>query len=312
MATKVMLTSAVRAGLCLAALAVARGAPLSDAEVDLLPPHIGVVPDEPPKLEQEGAAGGRAWGALLYGDSINNTMLMAMQIRSTRLLTPLYPHVTMVTDDVPPAHRKVLEDAGTQLLDIGTHAPLPSALENSPALQADGGNLLRVWRGIFSKLRIWQWTQYEQVVFLDGDALMNVGANASSIFDACGAYAFGAARDAVRLTPRGAPMLNAGMMAVRPSEKMYALLMEMLEVYEFELSCGETLPEQTFLSDVYRAMLSGEHGLRLLDPTYNYGCHGDPTTADIVDPESACRAAALLERGPVARVPPPCIPASLQ
>lgn len=212
----------------------------------------------------------RAMVTLLYGTNPNVTVMLKVQLQSMQQALHQYDHVTMVTADVPMQTRKSLEAFGSRCIEIQpVTAPDSAFLYLDPTLRI-------VWNNVFSKLLIWNLTQYEQVVFIDTDAYLtgDIG-SANSIFHDCGAHSFCAVHDNLKLTPAGNPLLNAGMMVVRPSKVELKWLMGKLAEYIF--LPGSKTPEQVFLSDVYSQI----DQIKWLSARYNYGCH-DPK---FIEPE---------------------------
>ena len=69
---------------------------------------------------------------------------------------------------------------------------------------------------------MWALTEYDQVAFVDADAVLTEHADGRAIFEACGQASFCAVRDLKVSTPReGAPLFNAGLMVVRPNAVKY-------------------------------------------------------------------------------------------
>ena len=171
----------------------------------------------------------------------------------------------MVTPDVDPAHRSALRSAGAQLLEVPM-VPLPTSLRRSSVLGA-GSLMGRVWHAVFSKLLLWNLTQYEHVAFLDTDAIATEAlTNAAQLFDACPAgHSMCAVRDALGRTALNNTMANAGFMIVRPSADVFADMMASLRRTTFHPKT--TTPEQAFLSDFFadRAAAAAAAGGRVAE-----------------------------------------------
>ncbi|KAL1524272.1 hypothetical protein AB1Y20_019175 [Prymnesium parvum] len=225
----------------------------------------------------------RAVVTLLYGEGYNNTNLVKLQARALSDVPhsdSVYEHVVMVTRDVPVAMAQSIAAMGSRVINVPV-IPMPRSLqEQSKVLGGKSSIMGEVWGTVFTKLHIWNLTEYDQVVFLDSDAFPTSELpSASTIYDECGEAAFCAVRDSMLTTPYGAPLLNAGMMVVRPNKTFYHELLEVLDEWTFDPTTKT--PEQTFLSDYHEPSVQGNHthqmpqAIKWLNATYNFGCH-DP------------------------------------
>ena len=208
-----------------------------------------------------------AFATLMYGNSRNGTLQIQVQGRSIRKQAPGVAHIVMMLDDVLEVTADLLRREGSLVLRVPT-IPLPTSLYKVRLMETAVGRqmLTDTWRGIFSKVLISNFTDFEQVAFLDSDAVLISGYKSPyDVFDACGDAAICAVRDSMGWTPRGSPMLNAGLIVARPARQALSSIITELRAYEFHPDTKT--PEQTFISDVFHA------SIKWLSPAYNFGCH---------------------------------------
>eukprot|EP00966_Prymnesium_polylepis_P204536 4738285-Prymnesium_polylepis.1 len=106
------------------------------------------------------------------------------------------------------------------------------------------------WLLVFSKLHIFNMTRYAQVAFLDADMFL-ADARADKAFTNC-AVELCAVRDHAPSPLRHAPMINVGLLIVRPSARRYV---ELLHAMDEWVAPRARLPEQEFLSAFYNVSL---------------------------------------------------------
>jgi hypothetical protein len=118
------------------------------------------------------------------------------------------PRVVMVTADVPTSARSALVAQGWHLRDI---EPIPNP---KPAAE----HFFRRFDGTFTKLRAWELTEFDRVVFLDADTL--VVQNADDLFDRPG---FAAAPDFFM-----PDRFNSGVMVLHPSQDTFQRMLQQM------------------------------------------------------------------------------------
>ena len=149
-----------------------------------MPTHVQAMePWTVSELRHAAPRGRRAYATLLYGDSLNATGLVLLQARSLANLLSgsynigglridsdgyAYDHV-ILANSVPKSYERMMLSMGSKIL----HVPLikmPVELWNSTLLRGDA-LMGEVWASVFTKLHIWNMSDYDQVAFLDSDAL---------------------------------------------------------------------------------------------------------------------------------------------
>ena len=193
----------------------------------------------------------RVWATLLSGNDLNRSLNAQVQVLSVKTFSA-HPHLTLVTPDVATATRARLRELGSSVLEVEPITP-PNPIAH---LQ---------WWCVFTKLRAFELSAHaEQVAFIDNDALLTTPA-ADGVFSACSAELCGV-RDLTLAA--GKPMLNAGLLVVRPSPARFAQLSVALS----ESRTTDFFPEQQFLADFFRADAPGGElgrGVQELDGTFN-------------------------------------------
>ena len=198
------------AALFLPAVALA-SSPRLDGALEPAPMHAGAQGQQPWDAhvadQQHGSAnslGPRVWATLLTGVTLNVTLQIEHQMISVRRHSA-YPHVTLVTPEVPASARERVRLAGSHLINV-------TRIESSAPAQDPW------FADIFTKLHIFNFTQFSQIAYVDSDALL-IDRRADGIFDECarqGDPPFCGVRD-LHNTTSGGVMLNAGVVVVRPS-----------------------------------------------------------------------------------------------
>ena len=196
----------------------------------------------------------RTWVSMMYGSSENMTQLALLQIHSVRRFS-IYQHLTMVTPDVALSVRQLLSNAGSRVVEVPLILPPQHILKK----------VYSWWKAVFSKLNAFNLSnqtavEFEKVAFIDLDAFL-VHHGADAIFDACNAREFCAVRDIKDMCQatgkwkqqpcqqgRGHPMINTGVMLIKPSAGLFKALMRALQAEKHEYAM---MPEQEFLSTIY-------------------------------------------------------------
>ena len=214
-----------------------------------------------------------AWVTLMYGNSRNMTAYLMMQQRYVAKRAKYLDdgtevdHVIMLTPDVLEETEQALTKEGTSRVIRVKPLPLPDSLLTVDSMADEHGRemLMGTWGAVFTKLLIYNFTDYDRVALLDGDAFP-VGA-ATGVFDACPeGLPLCAVQDAEETTPYNNTLLNAGLMVATPIPGRFDGLMEVLS-RNYTFHPGTTTPEQTFLSDIYKGQIGWLSGM------YNFGCH---------------------------------------
>ena len=148
--------------------------------------------------------GARAWVTLLTGVTVNVTLQVEHQMVSV-LRHSAYPHVTLCTPEVTASARERVRRAGSHVFNV-------SRIEN-PLPTPDPW-----FADIFTKLHIFNLTRFDQLAYIDSDAVL-IDQRADTIFDACseqGNPGLCGVRDMNNST-HGNPMVNAGVVVIQPS-----------------------------------------------------------------------------------------------
>ena len=137
-----------------------------------------------------------AYVTLLYGGFLLGARVLGQSLRETDTTRDL---IALCTQEVSEHTRQVLRDDGWIIRHItNIHSPYEG--------KSSRGDY---FSGIFSKLHIWNMTEYERIIYLDSDAL--VLSNIDHMFD-CGTFcaAF-----------RHSDLFNAGIVVVEPSRVIF-------------------------------------------------------------------------------------------
>jgi glycogenin glucosyltransferase len=122
-----------------------------------------------------------------------------------------YPRVVMATSDVPASARQHLRNHGWLIRPV---EPIPNPCPVPNQLYPRFAN-------VFTKLRAWELTEYDQVLFVDGDTL--VMRNLDALFERPGPIA--AAPDFFM-----PDQFNSGCMVLQPAATTFAAMREALSV----------------------------------------------------------------------------------
>jgi alpha-N-acetylglucosamine transferase len=161
-----------------------------------------------------GAAGGGARGrdpreayvTLLYGGFLLGARVLGQSLRETGTKKEL---IALCTETVSDATKDILKQDGWTIRDIqNIHSPYEGLSKRGS-----------YFSGIFSKLHIWNMTDYDRIVYLDSDVL--VVRNIDHMFD-CGTFcaAF-----------RHSDLFNAGIVVVQPNRTIFNHMLEKIEVF---------------------------------------------------------------------------------
>jgi len=170
-------------------------------------------------------------------------------MRSIALSGTKADRVVLHTPAVDKADLRVLEQSGVRLIEAGhldtsdgfnqrhsrkaQHAAAPFTKGEKPAFHSPLDN--------FIKLRLWQLTEYERIVFIDADALMLQ--NCDRLFD----YPEFSAAPNVYESLSDFHRLNSGVFVAKPSKATFHAMMEKLDVPDMFW----TRTDQTFLQSYF-------------------------------------------------------------
>ncbi|KAL1504247.1 hypothetical protein AB1Y20_010656 [Prymnesium parvum] len=184
--------------------------------------------------------GRRAWVTLLTGNSVNYTAMALVQVRSVARFSRLAHHVTLITPNVKARARARLAAAGSTVREVP-----PVEWRHMPPEVGPH------WRLVFTKLHLYNMTDYVQVAFLDADMFL-ADTMADKVFtcekEVC------AVRDHAVAPETGSFMINVGLLVVRPSAARFSELVRRMDGW---VSPDVRLPEQEFLSDYYNVTRNG-------------------------------------------------------
>ncbi|XP_010558459.1 PREDICTED: galactinol synthase 5-like [Tarenaya hassleriana] len=116
------------------------------------------------------AAGGRAYVTFLAGDK-DYWMGVVGLAKGLRRARSAYPLVVAVLPDLPEEHRRILVDQGCLVREIEPVYPPENQTQFAMAYYVIN----------YSKLRIWEFVEYEKMIYLDGD--IQVMENIDHLFD---------------------------------------------------------------------------------------------------------------------------------
>ena len=153
--------------------------------------HVGssdVVSSWESKSVQPQAKSKEAYVTLLYGGFLLGARVLGKSIRDTGTQKDL---VVMCTEAVSKETKEVLESDGWIVHQVGN---IKNPYEDTV-----------YFSGVYSKLHIWNMTDYERVIYLDSDTL--VVSNIDHLFD-CGTFC---------ASYRHSDLLNSGILVVEPS-----------------------------------------------------------------------------------------------
>ena len=143
----------------------------------------------------------RAYVGLLY----NNAYSIPVRVLYRSMLRHglRYPFLLLVTEDVSDDVRADMRADG---IDVR-----PVEVIRAPTTTRDR------WTFVYTKLRVWQLTQYDQLAYLDADAVV-VDSCMDNVFDACGDHVVCGVSDLFESMG-----FNAGLIVLRPNNKMHSI-----------------------------------------------------------------------------------------
>lgn len=224
--------------LCAAALAAAAAAP----------------PDAAPPTP----APRTAYVTALLNNSEGFLYLAETLLYSLRATGTAHDVYILLTPVIAPITRVRLRAHGYRLIDIPLLTPVPFPERCAGAVKQDGVS-------VFNKIYMWGLTQFDKIVFLDTDIV--VQGNIDDLFDYPG-VPFSAAPDL-----GSGELFNTGVVVYEPSK---ALMHELLDkVYTLE---GYDCTDQGFLNAVFREHWASVPAERRLPRTYNF--MSNPVTSE--------------------------------
>ncbi|KAF8039747.1 hypothetical protein BT93_B2076 [Corymbia citriodora subsp. variegata] len=240
--------------------------------LDFIPPSVRPMAPAKPAVKPA-VSQSRAYVTFMAGkgDSVKGVVGLVKGLRNAK---STYRLVVAVLPDVPEDHRRILEEQGCRVREIKLVCPPGN---QTPFAMAD-------YFINYSKLRIWEFVEYDKMIYLDGD--MQVHDNIDHLFDMEDGY-FYAVLDCFcertwshtpqyaigycqqcpdkvpwrdEMGPRPSPYFNDGMFVFEPSRTTYEGLM-----HTFQGTPPTPFAQQDFLNTYFRPIY------RPLPLTYNFG-----------------------------------------
>ena len=211
-----------------------------------------------------------AWVTLTMGNSRNQTGTLQLQKRTIDKYSSGIDHVIMMSSDVRKDTEELLAAGGSRIIRVSS-IPNPPKLRNLHVRSEDAAKLLSTtWSLLFTKFFVFNLTEYGQVVYMDSDAyLIREVLAPYDPFSACGLASFCAVRDNMDVTPYGHPLLNGGVLVVRPNATRLKNMLASFATYDWHPET--TAPDQIFFADYY-ALNPSEGGVRFISAAFNFGC----------------------------------------
>lgn len=173
----------------------------------------------------------RAWVTLFAVENIHALHMIVGQIGSIQRFSKLKEHVTLVLPGIGEDFRAYLSTLPTKVVEVPRILPAYEITENN-------------WSDVFGKIHLFNMVQYDQLAYLDNDAFL-WSAETDDIFRDCTADLC-ATRDQNDLVEGVKPMINGGILSVRPDPRIFDKLMELLP--SFQQHFYNDMP---FLSEIF-------------------------------------------------------------
>ena len=146
-----------------------------------------------------------AYVTLLYGGFLLGARVLGQSLRETGTKMDM---IALCTENVAKSTKEVLIADGWRIKEIGNiHSPYQGLSKRGD-----------YFSGIFSKLYVWNLTDYERIIYLDSDVL--VLQNIDHMFD-CGTFC---------ATYRHSDLFNAGIIVVQPSSNIFYDMLDKIPV----------------------------------------------------------------------------------
>ncbi|BCX48033.1 glycosyltransferase family 8 [Haloferula helveola] len=165
---------------------------------------------------------------LATDDFLPGVRVLAYSLARTR---PKAPLLVLVTDGVGEAARRELQDSGIAIREVDA-VPMPEGM----------AVVEERWRHSFTKLRIFEQTEFAKAVYLDADML--VCANLDELFE----RPHMSAVNAGGMLPQHSHWvdLNAGLLVIEPDQELFGRMLSQLGQLE-----GRGQGDQSFLHSFY-------------------------------------------------------------
>ena len=196
-------------------------------------------PANTPRLSGEASKKGKdAFVTLLYGGFLLGARVLAQSLKETGTKKDM---IALCTESVTQATKDIMIADGWKIKSIGN-------IHNPYEGQSFRGDY---FSGIFSKLYIWNMTEYERIIYLDADVL--VLENIDHMFD-CGTFC---------ATYRHSDLFNAGIIVVQPNSTIFSDMMKKIpHVTSYDDG------DQGFLNIYFRSLIYSPY-FNWSDPTRN-------------------------------------------
>jgi hypothetical protein len=196
----------------------------------------------------------KAWVTVLTDSNFNNTQLAATQILSVKRFSE-HEHITLVLSLVDEETREFLEGLGSSIVEVSRIQP-PFKIAGE-------------WfQDIFSRLHLWNLLDFEQVAYLDADALL-INDDADGIFNECDADFCAVGRDRLSFDEQisdesrnmgDTQLFNAGVMVLRPDKDVFDYLVnEALPGNKISDAEYSASADEHFLAEIFFQL---KHNLR--------------------------------------------------
>jgi len=194
----------------------------------------------------------KAWVTVLTDSNFNNTQLAATQILSVKRFSE-HEHITLVLSLVDEETREFLEGLGSSIVEVS---------RIQPPFEIAG----KWFQDIFSRLHLWNLLDFEQVTYLDADALL-INDDADGIFNECDADFCAVGRDRLSFDELisdesrnmgDTQLFNAGVMVLRPDKDVFDYLVNEA-LPEKKISDAEYSADEHFLAEIFFQL---KHNLR--------------------------------------------------
>ena len=182
-----------------------------------------------------------AFVTLLYGGFVLGARVLGQSLRETGTKSDL---IALCTEGVSKNEKIILRSDGWMIREVRT-------VENPYNGLSSRGIY---FKGIFTKLLIWNMTEYERIIYLDADVL--VVANIEHMFDCgtfCAAY-------------RHSDLFNAGILVVEPSASIYKDMIEKIPLITSYDDGDQGFLNVYFKNVVYASMFNWSNDMRQKKP----------------------------------------------
>ncbi|CAK7326280.1 unnamed protein product [Dovyalis caffra] len=180
------------------------------------------------------------------GDYVKGVVGLAKGLRKAK---SAYPLVVAILPDVPEDHRKILESQGCVVHEIEPVCPPENQTQFAMAYYVIN----------YSKLRIWEFVNYEKMVYLDGD--IQVFDNIDHLFDEPNGYFYAVMDCFCEKTWSSTPQYQIGYCQQCPEKPNLLTYLDLLET--LKVTPPTSFAEQDFLNMFFRDVY------KPIPPVYN-------------------------------------------